>query len=335
MQNTYVVGIDVAKSVFQLQGNDEKGKALFKKKLNRKDLLPFLRSVPPCIVAMEACGGSHHLGRTLKSIGFEVRLISPQFVKPFVKGNKNDRNDAAAICEAAVRPSMHFVPLKEVWHQSVQALHRMREEQVTRKTALMNMMRGFLTEFGIVTTLGAKALKESVNSVIHEAPGNFPGEFIETLREVMDELSDVETRITRSDRRLKKIAEENPSCQKIMKLKGLGTITATALVAATPDPKVFKNGRQYAAWLGLVPKHSGTGGKVNIGKISKRGDKNLRALLVHGGRSALRFAGTSENKIDKWAQGIKDRRGANKAAVALANKNARIIWAKIGSTILL
>ncbi|RYZ79986.1 MAG: IS110 family transposase [Proteobacteria bacterium] len=327
MQNLKLVGIDIAKSVFQLQGCDQNGKPIFKKKLSRKDFLPFIRQLPTCIIAMEACGGSHFFARYFRSLGHEVRLISPQFVKPFVKGNKNDRNDAAAICEAAVRPSMHFVPIKEEWHQSVQTVHRIRSERVARKTKLQNMLRAILVELGFVTTQGTKALKDLARHFIDEQVGNVSRLSIQNVEDLLEDIAEVEKRIEKADKTLKEVAESSPSCKKIMKIKGLGPATATALVAATPDPHAFKNGRQYAAWLGLVPRHSGTGGKVHLGKISKRGDKTLRSLLVHGGRSALRYAVPDGDKLSKWACGVKERRGSNKAAVALAHKNARIIWA--------
>lgn len=327
MHNLAVIGIDIAKSVFQLQGNDEKGKALFKKKLSRKDLLTFLANQPRCVVAMEACGGAHYLGRKLRELGFDIRLISPQHVKPFVKGNKNDSNDAAAICEVAARPATKFVPLKEEWHQSVQFIHRMRDEQVARRTKLSNQTRGFLHEFGIVMRQGKKALRQQLIYLLNENSEGLPEELIESLKELSEELHEVEARIEKSDRRLKVIAEKSLECKRIMQIKGLGYLTATAIVAATPNPMIFKSGRQYAAWLGLVPRHTGTGGKVTIGHISKRGDSKLRSLLVHGGRAALHAPGSKGDRLSEWAAGIKERRGSNKAAVALANKNARIIWA--------
>ena len=329
MKNITILGIDLAKNVYQIHANDERGRTLLKKQITRKDLIPFISQIPQCVIAMEACGGSHFLSRKFSSFGHEVKLISPQFVKPFVKGNKNDAADAAAICEAAVRPSMHFVPTKEVWHQDVQIIYRVRERHSTQRTALCNQIRGILAESGLVTRQGINPLKTFIRELLADESESISQMCRITLADLLEELRELEEKIEVNDDRLKKIAEENEACRRLMKIKGLGKITATALVAAVPNPKVFKNGRQFAAWLGLVPKHTGTGGKNQMGRISKRGDKYLRCLLVHGARSGIRKAEKQEDSLSKWVSGLKERRGYNKAAVALANKNARIIWAML------
>lgn len=326
MSELTLIGIDLAKSVFQLQANDSKGRAKFRKKLSRSELAPFIQQLPATTIAMEACSGAHHLARKFQSFGHEVRLIAPQFVKPFVKGNKNDAADAAAICEAAVRPSMHFVPVKTSWHLDVQAIHRVRSRLVGSRTALVNEMRGILAETGLVVVQGIEPLRQFATRLVAERSEELTPMCRETIADLIDELATLEDRIAVQDRRLEDVVKVSDVCRRVMKVRGVGVVGATAIVAAVPHPSAFKNGRQFAAWLGLVPRHSGTGGKNRLGSISKRGDRYIRCLLVHGGRSAVRIAAKKDDKLSTWINGVKARRGYNKAAVALANKNARIIW---------
>ncbi len=322
-----LIGIDLAKTIFHLQGNDQKGNSVFKKKLNRSQLLTFMQAQKPCVVAMEACCGAHQWARLFRSFGHEPKLISPQFVKPFVKGNKNDRNDAAAICEAAVRPSMRYVPVKEAWHTDIQAIHRVRSRLSQQRTAVSNELRGILAESGMTCNQGINVLKKFASHLIYGEEENLSALCRETIADLLHELLELEERIETQENRLAKIAEQHPVCRELTRISGVGKITATALVAAVVEPKAFKNGRHFSAWMGLVPRHSGTGGKNRIGGISKRGDKNLRCLLVHGARSSIRTVSKRDDRISNWAAALKEKVGYNKAAVALANKNARIIWA--------
>lgn len=331
MADLTLVGIDLAKSVFQLQGNDAKGKAMFKKKLSRAELAPFIQQLPLTTIAMEACGGAHFWARKFQGFGHTVRLISPQFVKPFVKGNKNDAADAAAICEAAVRPSMHFVPIKSCWHLDVQTIHRVRERLVTSRTALTNELRAILIESGLAVSQGIETLRVFATGLVAERSELLTPMCRETVADLITELSSIEERIAVQNRRLEDIAKKSEVFGRIIEVRGFGLLGATAIMAAVPDPSVFKNGRQFAAWLGLVPRHSGSGGKNKLGRISKRGDRYLRCLLVHGARSAVRTAPKKNDKLSMWINSLRERRGYNKAAVALANKNARIIWALLAN----
>lgn len=327
MKTVTLIGIDLAKSIFHLQGNDANGRCVFRKKLSRSELLFFMQMQPPCVVAMEACCGAHQWARKFREFGHTPKLISPQFVKPFVKGNKNDRNDAVAICEAAARPAMRFVAIKSEWQTDLQAIHRVRTRLIQQRTAILNEMRGILAETGVTVSQGALPLKKLAYTIIqNESEFQVSAMCRETVADLACELSDIEERISVQERRMKKLADTHPVCQQLMKISGIGKVTSTALIAAVADPAEFKNGRHFSAWLGLVPRHSGTGGRNHIGSISKRGDKNLRCLLVHGARSSIRTASKREDRISKWAAGLKEKHGYNKAAVALANKNARIIW---------
>lgn len=323
-----VIGVDLAKSIFHLQGNDNKGNCVFKKKLSRSQFSIFMQQQEPAIVAMEACCGAHRWAREFRKMGHKPRLISPQFVKPFVKGNKNDRNDAAAICEAVVRPSMRFVPVKESWHTDLQAIHRVRTRLSQQRTAVANEMRGILAEAGVICLQGMKPLKMTAKESIVSDETGLSSICRETVADLLQELNDIEDRIEVQEKRLGRIADQSPVCKELTKISGVGKITSTALIAAVPDPKAFKNGRHFSAWLGLVPRHSGTGGKNTIGGISKRGDKNLRCLLVHGARSSIRTVGKRNDRISNWAASLKEKSGYNKAAVALANKNARGLFGR-------
>jgi len=329
MKTNTVIGIDLAKNVFQIQANDDKGRVVIRRRLSRAELAPFVQQFPLSLIAMEACGGAHFMARKFCGFGHDVRLISPQFVKPFVKGNKNDVADAAAICEAAVRPSMHFVPIKTMWHQDLQAIHRVRSRLSANRTALANQMRGILNESGHVVRQGITPLKRMAMKLVHDQRDGLSPMCRTTIADLLAELHEIEEKIAVNDCRLQETAKQNEVCQRLIKIKGIGKILATALVAAVPEPQVFKNGRQFAAWLGLVPRHSGSGGKNRLGRISKRGDKYLRCLLVHGARSAIRKSEKCGDRLSQWVSAIKERRGYNKAAVALANKNARIIWAML------
>lgn len=326
-ERVYVIGIDVAKLVFQIHGNDARGKTIFSKCLRRKAVLPFMTQLAPCLVGMEACSSSHYWARALRALGHEVRLMAPQFVRPYAKGQKNDVTDAAAIAEAVMRPSMHFVAVKELWQQDILSVHRVRSRLLRHRIAITNELRGLLYEYGIIAPQGAAGLRTVVREVLDDAENELSSVLREVIATLREEWQATEARLDHWDRHLHRIADERELCQRLRGIGGIGPITATALVATVGDATVFKNGRQMAAWLGLVPRQRSSGGKPKLGRISKRGDAYVRSLLVHGARSVLRHLGKKQDARSRWLRDKHDRRGFNKAAVALANKNARIVWA--------
>jgi len=333
METITLLGIDLAKNVFQLHGVDQRGKVVFKKKLTRPKFIEFVVNLSPCLLVMEACGSAHFFARKFTSFGHEVKLIAPQFVKPFVKGNKNDAADAKAICEAAQRPDMNFVSPKSVWQQDLQFVHRVRERLVKNRTALMNEIRGMLYEYGIVIAKGRSSLDRAVKDCLsHSNEEELSKSGKSLLQSLYSELLEIEQKIMDHDQTLQKVNKESELAQNLEKIGGFGVITVTALLITLANPGQFKNGRQFSAYLGLVPRHSGTGGKNRILGISKRGDSYLRTLLVHGARSKLKGvimkAGGNNplDPLDRWVFRLYLSKGWNKTCVALANKNARIAW---------
>lgn len=327
MKNITVIGIDLAKDVFQVHGTDSKGRKLINKSMSRKKLAEFMVKLPPCLVGMEACGTAHYWARRLEGMGHKVKLMAPQFVKPYVKSNKNDYNDAEAIAEAVTRPNMRFVPKKNVEQQSIQAIHRARELWVGQRTALSNHIRGLLMEFGVVIPKGIANLKKQLPNIQEDAENELTPMMRELINEYIEQLNALDSKIEALYKKIKQIAAQNEACQRLLKIEGVGDITATAIVAAVGNAKDFKNGREMAAWLGIVPRQRSSGGKTVLLGISKRGDRYIRRLLIHGGRSVVRTCNNKEDKRHRWVKEKKETRGANKAAVAVANKNARIIWA--------
>jgi transposase len=323
-----VLGIDLAKNVFQVHGVNHQGQGVFKKTLSRKALILYVANLPPCMIAMEACGGSHYWGRKFTEMGHKVRLISPQFVKPFVKSNKNDANDAEAIVEAAVRPNMRFVAVKTVAQQDALCIHRVRERLVRGRTALINEIRGLLHEYGVVIPKGAYNMRTHLPIIIENAENHLSVQTKRLFQSLYEELCSFDDRAIFYEKQINQQAKASEDCQKIMKIPGIGPITATAIVATVGNANLFKNGRQMSAWLGLVPRQNSSGGKTQLLGISKRGDSYVRKLLIHGARSALLTVENS-TKTDQrtiWLKEILKRRGHNRTCVALANKNARIIW---------
>lgn len=294
-------------------------------------MIEFIAKLPPCTIAMEACGSSHHFGRKFMAMGHWVKMISPQYVKPFVKTQKNDRNDAEAIVEAASRPSMHFVSVKTVEQQDVQLLHRFRSRLVGERTALINEMRGTLAEYGIVIAQGPSNLKKALPQILANTESELTSALRSLLEDLSSELSELERRIEKMDEKIEAVFKASESAQRIAEIEGVGVITATAMVAAVGDAKQFKNSRQMSAWLGLVPRQNSTGGKTSLQGITKRGDRYLRMLLIHGGRSVVRVAQNKSDARSLWVNDKALRRGNNRAAVAVANKNARIIWKLLSS----
>lgn len=319
------IGLDLAKNVFQLHGVDERGKTVLRKQLRRDQVAAFLARLPACLVGMEACGSAHHWARKLQSLGHTVRLIAPQFVKPFVKSNKNDAADAEAICEAVGRPSMRFVPLKSVDQQSVLALHRVRQGFVKARTAQANQIRGLLAEFGLVVPQGIAHVRERVIDLIEDASNDLSTAFRLLIQRLLDHLRVLNEQVLAVEAQIRQWQRSSDACQRLQKIPGVGPLTASALVASVGNACNFSNSRQFAAWLGLVPRQHSSGGKPMLLGMSKRGDTYLRTLLIHGARAVLRHA--LSRRPDDWVARVAGRRNNNIASVALANRNARIVWA--------
>lgn len=324
--NINLLGIDIAKNVFQLHGIDCYDHVVLKKRLSRDKLPEYIANTPPCTIVMESCGGSNYWTRVFQRSGHTVKLISPQFAKPFVKTNKNDANDAEAITEAASRPSMHFVPIKQIEQQDIQSLHRIRSRLVKNRTALINEIRGLNLEYGITIPTGASKVKIELCLVISNENNELTVSSRQFMNDLYNELVEIEDKLKYLEKKIKQICRENDACQRIMKIPGVGELTATAMISAVPNPSVFKNGRHMSAWLGLVPKQHSSGDKRILLGISKRGDIYLRTLLIHGARAALSKCEDLDNEYTRWLVLKKETLSFNKAAVALANKNARIIW---------
>lgn len=330
MSNIKVLGIDLAKDVFQIHGTDEKGKGILRKRLSRGKLIEYMANTPPCLVGIEACGGAHYWARTFAAQGHTVKMMAPQFVKPYVKSNKNDARDAEAIAEAVTRPTMRFVPIKRIEQQDVLLLHRARELAIKQRTAHSNQIRGLLAEYGIVIAKGLSHL-EKLPEILEQHQNKLSLVSIEIFTQLHEQLKTYSKQVEHYDKKIKKHAATDSRCLAIQDIEGVGPITASAIVATISDPNVFKNGREVSAWLGLVPKQHSSGNKVVLGGITKRGDRYVRKLLVHGARAVVK---TCENKTDKrnmWVANKKQHCGYNKASVAVANKNARIIWAMLAT----
>jgi transposase len=279
---------------------------------------------------MEACGTSNYWARQFRKLGHEVKLISPQYVKPFVKTNKNDARDAEAICEAALRPNMHFVPVKEVESQDVQSLHRIRHNLIRQRVALTNEARGLFAEYGVSLVRGTKGFKEGLQRITQDKHDN-SWEVTQIMcaeaQKMLHRFNELQKEIAEYDKDLEKMAKGSEVCRRLLAIRGVGPLSATAVVASIGTAKAFKNGRQFAAWAGLVPKQVSSGNRQVLLGISKRGDRYLRTLLIHGARASLVVKPKCPTRVSAWAEAVAERRGINKAAVALANKNARMIWA--------
>ena len=326
-----ILGIDLAKRVFQLHGADRHGHAQHRSKVTRAALLQAVHELRPRVIAMEACSSAHHWARRFQGLGIEVRLISPQYVTPFLKTNKNDRNDAEAIVEAACRPAMRFVTVKSVDQQDMMAAHRVRQLLVDQRTALINQVRGLFGERGIVIAQSPEALKRAMPEILKQCEGELTSFCQTLLMELLQQVHVLEERIAPAEAWIKSFMKSSALCKKITAIDGVGPITATAIVAAVGDAKEFNNGRHLAAWLGLVPRQYSSRGKSRLKGISKRGDSYLRTLLIHGARSVLRYAVGKVDARSRWLQELVARRGYNRAAVALANKNARVIQVLLSS----
>jgi transposase len=321
------IGIDLAKNVIQVHGVDERGKAVLKKQLKRPQVVAFFANLPPCLLGMEACASAHHWARKLQSFGHTVKLMAPQFVKPYVKTNKNDVADADAICEAVSRPTMRFVPVKNGEQQAVLALHRARQGFVKARTAQANQIRGLLAEYGIVIPQGIGHIAKRLPEILEDGENDLPGAFRQLLDRLGDHLKELDRQVGELEVQIQSWHREHAASKKLAQIPGIGPITASALVTSIGDAKSFENGRQLAAWIGLVPRQHSSGGKQQLLGISKRGDTYLRTLLIHGARAVIRMAERKAGHTDSWLARLMGRRNKNVAAVALANKDARTVWA--------
>ena len=327
MHDVITIGVDLAKSVFQIHGVDADGAVIVRRRLRRGQVLPFFKKQPPCLVGMEACATSHHWAREIEALGHNVRLMPPRYVKPYVKRNKNDMADAEAICEAVTRPTMRFVAIKTPDQQSVLVLHRTRHLFVRQRTTLINSLRAHLAEFGIVAGVGRNGLERLLKVIENGEDDRVPPAARDCLLALRNQLELVKHQILDADRRILAWHRSNEVSQRLDDIPGVGPLIATALVASVPDPHVFKSGRDLAAWIGLVPKQSSTGVKERLGHISKAGNRYLRMLLVVGALSVIRRAKQVGYTRRPWLTKLLQRRSTKIAAIALANKIARTAWA--------
>jgi len=330
--NITTIGLDIAKNVFQVHGVGANGKVALRKQLKRVQVLAFFANLPPCLIGLEACGGAHYWARELLKLGHDTRLISPQFVKPYVKGNKNDANDAEAICEAVGRPSMRFVPAKSIEQQDIQMLHRVRSGLVKERTAQANRLRGLLSEYGIVMGQGLAQLRKRLPEILEDGENVLTMAARQIFADLQQQLIELDKQVSVYGEKILVLHRSSPVSKTLGTVPGIGPITATALLASLGDGKAFDKARQVPAWLGLVPKQDSSGGKPKLLGISKRGDTYLRTLLIHGARSVVKAAAKKDDAQSHWINDLVKRRNANIAAVAVANKNARIVWALLTRT---
>lgn len=322
-----VVGIDLAKNVFQIHGRDARGKVVMEKSVKRLKLKDNITALGNCMIAMESCSSSNYWAQEFRRMGHKVKLMAPQHVKPYVQGNKDDRADAAAIAEAGTSLHVRNVSIKEPWQQDILSVLRVRCRMIRQRTAIKNELRSILAEYGIVFAKGWRPLRIGMEQVLG-GQLTVRDTIFDLVEELYTEILTLNERIAKYDRKISSWAKELSACKELIKLRGIGPITATALVAIMGNPQNFHNGRHFAAYVGLVPGHAGTGGKIRLGRITKRGDRYLRELLIHCGRSVLKVAKRhSDNRLCNWALKVHQRRGYNKASVAVANKLARQCWA--------
>jgi len=324
MSEIATVGLDLAKRVFQVHAVSDTGAVVARKRLTRSQVLEFFAKLSPCLVGMEACATAHHWARELMALGHEVKLMPPQYVKAYVKRNKNDEADAEAICEAVRRPSMRFVAIKTPEQQAALSVHRNRDLLVRQRNMLVNALRAHLAEFGIVEAQGMPKVTRLVAIVRDEADGRVPGLARQALRVIADQLDQLKIQIAALTAQIAEWHQNNQVSQRLASIPGIGPITATAISATVPDAAAFRSGREFAAWLGLVPRQNGTGGKVRLGGISKRGDRYIRRLLVGGAMTILM---RKAERATLWVRSLATRKRHKVVAVALANKMARMAWA--------
>src|ERR1700710_461569 len=325
MGDITTIGLDLAKSVFQVHAVNEMGSVMMRKRLRRSQVLAFFPMVPPCLVGLEACATAHYWARELIALGHEARLMPPNYVKAYVKRNKHDVADAEAICEAVRRPSMRFVPVKTVEQQSALMMHRARDLLIRQRTMLVNALRGHLAEFGLIEAQGLHKVARLIAIVMDEKDGRVPNIARQVLKMIVNQIEDTQTRIAGLETQVLAWHKSNPVSQRLATIPGIGPIIATAIAATVADPNIFRSGREFAAWLGLVPRKKSTGGKARLGGISKRGDSYLRRLLVNSAHTVLLCS--KQAKTDPWLKSLLGRKPRLVVAVALANKTARVAWA--------
>jgi len=321
-----IIAIDLAKNVFQVAALNRAGKPVMNRSVRRARLVDTIRQFEPTTLAMEACGSSHYWGRVFRRMGHDVRLIPPQHVKAFTRVNKTDAGDALAICEAARRPNMRFVAIKSIPQQDLRLLNRQRQRLVRLRTATANQIRGFAREYGVFFPLGYRRLLAELPAALEDGENELSAIARETLAELREELRALDARIDHLKARLLELSEPNEAYQRLLEVPGFGPLVAASYLGSIADGKQFTNGRQSSAWLGLVPRLHGSGGKTRSMSITKNGDRELRCMLIHGARAVVRWAHRRDDPMGRWIQALKARRGTNKTVVALANKMARIAW---------
>jgi transposase len=320
------IGLDLAKHWFQIHGIDAAGKVVVRRRLRRAEVVEFFRRQGPCLVGMEACATAHHWARELIALGHEVKLMPPAYVKAYVKRNKNDAADAEAICEAVTRPSMRFVPVKDVDQQSVLMMHRARNLLVRQRTMLVNALRAHLADFGIIAPQGLRHVERLAGAIEEDSPA-LPELARSILRLVVAQLNDTQAKVRQIEAKLAKWHRSNRVSKLLATVPGVGIMGASAIAATVSDPNLFRSGREFAAWLGMTPRQNSSGGKERLGRTGKRGDKYIRCLLVAGAVAVLRHARNRATKDAEWVRALLARRPAKVVAVALANRTARIAWA--------
>lgn len=321
------LGVDIAKNVFQLHGVNRSGRVVLKRRVMRDQLVEVVAQIDRCTVVVEACTGAFAWARKFEALGHQVKIISPQYVKPFVRRQKNDGNDAEAICAAARQPHIPFVPKKSVEQQDIQALHRARQRMVNHRTAVVSQIRGLLLDRGFAIAKSITRARRLIPDILADFDNELTPMARDAIGELYDLFRDLDRRIASFDKKIEAVFRNSEVCQRIARIKGVGPKTATAIVAAVGDGAEFKNGRHLAAWVGLVPRQFSSGDRKVLMGISKRGSQHLRSLLVHGARAVVRTAPNKTDPNNQWVNQLRERRGFNRATVAVANKNARIIWA--------
>ena len=326
MSHNNLIGLDISKNVFEVCVQNEKGEVMERNTLTRTNVLGWFSTQEKSTIGLEACGGAHYWARELTKQGHKVKILPPQHVKPFVRTNKSDMHDAQAIGRALREPDMPVVPIADREQQDLQALHRMRQRLVEERTALINQMRGFLLEYGIALPLGIERMREGIKTILEKRPETLSAYFLDVLQDQYSDLILKDEKISGYTNKIEERVAKDASGKRVMEMVGIGVLSASALLIKLRHAGTYENGRHFAASIGLVPRHEGTGGKIRIKGMSKRGDRYLRTLLIHGARTAMQHIEKRTDPLGLWAKGVLARQGFNKAAVALASKHARIAW---------
>ena len=324
--NVTTIGIDLAKTSFSLVGMNEHGKVVLRKTLSRNKLPEFIAQHSQCVIGMEACSGAHYWSRKFSELGHEVRIIAAKFIQPYRIGGKNDNNDAQAICEATTRPNIWYVPVKTAEQQATLCVHRVKQGLTKDRTGMINQLRGLLSEFGIVMPKGRYPAQKEIPFILEDAENGLPDLARQMIHHLWERIKLANEELLAYDRELSRLVRKDRMAQRLMTIPGVGEQTATGIVASVPEAKQFKDSRQFAAWLGLTPRQFTTGGVIRLGRITKTGDKYLRTCLVHGARAVIAMLKDKQDRVSCWIRDLVERRGYNRAIVALAARNARVIW---------